>query len=97
MFASAQQQTAGAESISSVITPPPMDPAAHSSESKPRRPSVNIDAPAINATPVELDSTPVSPVAHRQGTWPATRARPGHDASAAGDHDPQASPEVSRA
>ena len=37
-----------------------------------RKPSIDTSAPAINEAPIELDSTPVSPV-KRQDSWPVRR------------------------
>jgi len=37
-----------------------------------RKPSIDTSGPAINQAPIELDSTPVSPV-KRQDSWPVRR------------------------
>jgi len=51
-----------------------------------RKPSIDTTTRAINATPIELDSTPVSPAtsAKRADSWPARRDRSGSTNSASG-------------
>lgn len=52
-------------------TAPPHSFPHHTTSASPLHPFIDTSTPAINANaPVELDSTPVSPVA-RQGSWPA--------------------------
>lgn len=55
-----------------------------------RQPLLNTTAPAINAAPIELDSTPVSPVA-KQHSWPRGGAPAGAPAreGSAGALSPQ--------
>ncbi|KAF2099622.1 hypothetical protein NA57DRAFT_75123 [Rhizodiscina lignyota] len=69
----------------SPIQPSPIKPAHsfahHTSSAAPLHPFIDTSTPAINAAPIELDSTPVSPVA-KQYSWPISGGPRSADTSA---------------